>query len=131
MRPVGGCAHWLSSKRYSTQTKRPTVVVWGGRRGGRLGWSSISRPPQTTTLLPARSRDLALHLARGRGSPPLRFASTRGPPSSTNTSQMFMARPDGEGGAGASGQQLAEERVQECEGTVQIARSDRSGVSSD
>ena len=48
------------------------------------------------TLLPARSLNLALHLARGRGSPPLRFASTRGPPSSTNTSQMFMARPDAE-----------------------------------
>src|ERR1700680_2887990 len=67
-------------------------------------------------LLPARSRNLALHLARGRGAPPLRFASTRGPPSSTNTSQMFMARPDAERGAGASGQQHAEERVQECEG---------------
>jgi hypothetical protein len=79
-----------------------------------LVWVLVYKPStQTTTLLPARSRSLALHLARGRGSPPLRFASTRGPPSSTNTSQMFMARPDAERGARASGQQRAEVRVQE------------------
>src|ERR1700675_4554106 len=74
------------------------------------------RTTQGSTLLPARSGSLALHLARGRGSPPLRFASTRGPPSSTNTSQMFMARPGAEWLAGASGQQLAEQRMQACEG---------------
>lgn len=55
---------------------------------------------------------MALQLARGRGSPPLRFASTRGPPSSTNTSQMFMARPDAEWWTGASGQQQVEDREQ-------------------
>src|SRR6516164_9432054 len=59
-------------------------------RGAALGWStgrrSLGEAPARGNWLPARSRDLALHLARGRGSPPLRFASTRGPPSSTNTS---------------------------------------------
>jgi hypothetical protein len=51
------------------------------------GWLSGYEPDtHLAALLLARSRDLALHLARGRGSPPLRFASTRGPPSSTNTS---------------------------------------------
>ncbi len=67
------------------------------------------RTTQGTRQLPARSGSLALQLARGRGSPPLRFASTRGPPSSTNTSQMFMARPDAEWRAGASGQQQVED----------------------
>src|SRR6516165_929424 len=60
-------------------------------RGAALGWStgrrSLGEAPARGNWLPARSRDLALQLARGRGSPPLRFASTRGPPSSTNTSE--------------------------------------------
>ncbi len=45
--------------------------------------------------------------------PSLRFASTRGPPSSTNTSQMFMARPDAERRVRASGQQQADRREQQ------------------
>jgi hypothetical protein len=48
---------------------------------------------------------------RGRGPPPFRFAPIRGPPSSTNTSQMFMARPVAEWWTGASGQQQVESRA--------------------
>jgi hypothetical protein len=58
---------------------------------------------QTNTLLPAGRGNLALQPARGRESPPLRFASTRGLPSSTNTSQMFMARPAAERGRKRAG----------------------------
>ena len=43
---------------------------------------------------------------------------------------MFMARPDAERGAGASGQQQAEEQVQECEGLgSEVARTGRWGRS--
>jgi len=57
------------------------------------GCSSISRTPETNMLLPARSQSLALHLARGRGSPPLRFAPDPGTPFlDQQTSQMFRSR---------------------------------------
>ena len=116
------------SRRWAQRTVGLGGAPWEAR-GGRWGVArgSVRRPPGGPRL-PARSRSLALQLARGRGSPPLRFASTRGPPSSTNTSQMFMARPGAERGAGASGQQQAEERVQECEGLgSEVARTGRWG----
>src|ERR1700730_8411830 len=69
------------------------------------------RTTQGTRLLRARAGNFALHLARGRGSPPLRFASTRGPPSSTNTSQMFMARPGAERGVGSERAAVAGRRA--------------------
>lgn len=56
----------------------------GDCSSGVFVWVFVYKPnTQTNTLLPARSRSLALYLARGRGSPPLRSAPTRGPPSST------------------------------------------------
>jgi hypothetical protein len=82
-----GCVPRPEGRTATAPTCSPWVFVW----------VFVYKPnTQTNTLLPARSRSLALQLARGRGSPPLRFASTRGPPSSTNTSQMFLARPAAE-----------------------------------
>jgi len=97
----------LRSRRAS---HRDTTIAWAPRGSDSLFiWVFAYRPhTQMNRLLPARSRFLALHLARGRGSSPFRCAPTRRPPSSTNTSQMFMARPDTERVAGASGQRRAE-----------------------
>ena len=80
--------------------ERPSRRRWCSSRV--FVWAFVYRPTiQTSRLLPARSRNLALRLARGRGSPPLRFASTRGPPSSTTTSQMFVARARRRVGSGS------------------------------
>jgi hypothetical protein len=57
------------------------------------GCSSMSRTSEPNTRLPARWRSLALHLARGRGSPPLRCAPDPGTPFlDQQTSQMFRSR---------------------------------------
>jgi hypothetical protein len=87
--------------------------AWHFTRSSRVFvWVFVYKPnTQTNTLLPAHSRSLALHLARGRGSPPLRFASTRGPPSSTQHITDVQGEAMCRAGAGASGQQQAEGRM--------------------
>ena len=68
-------------------TRRRRLVKGIGRaKGGRLGWSPISGPPSGPPCCPLAVENWLWHWPRGRGSPPLRFAPIRGPPSSTTTS---------------------------------------------
>jgi hypothetical protein len=48
--------------------------------GSSSAYASMSRTPQANGLLPAQRARVALHLARGRESPPLRFAPDPGTP---------------------------------------------------
>jgi len=56
--------------------------------GWSVGRSSPGRPPRGPSGCPLAPEIWLWCWPRGRGSPPLRFASTRGPPSSTSTSKM-------------------------------------------
>ncbi len=91
-------------------------------------WVFVFKPnTQTNRLLPARSRSLALYLARGRGSPPLRFAPTRGPPSSTQHITDVQGKARCRAGAGASGQQQTEDREQRGDRAAQKEEDNRRG----
>ena len=87
--PPGAVQRWenisatgVGLGRHRTRRYRPMALVrdsrafygrWGVARG------VLYSDPLASRLLPARSRNVPLQLARGRGSPPLRFASTRDP----------------------------------------------------